>query len=1130
MANMNLKDALNKALRTTKQYIDKAIEEKGFSGDYNDLENRPCYEDKGDIPEYLNIEIYPDTDFSDKENVEVINGTADNGNCIVYRKYVKLFSDITIDMINTMKEYGVFISKYEGQLIENPLIDILDESQADRGMYFIGLEFEFILQAPEGYYLPENGLWYMESYVDRDLNGNLIAEYKTVDDFNGILLIKDNGKLNTGTIKQLDEKFIPDTIARVENLPYCDTRTTKPATITYDGDYLSKQTVICYEMEKQIECFVRIHDSLSFAEGSDIVAITLGGMYESERINDLVIKKHNEKVTSVSTVDGFRTFLLNIESDTVLNTSDISMPYSIELSLSEGLWAFQLAVKQDLESLSLKENNEANVKGLGQYYVREVEYNKTVKGDFKRVDEQDFLTTKKYVDNAIIKDYNDLENRPCYDSYATVEYIYDGNLTGKALASNNLLVKVSDDVVTYEEFKSATVIFNHSDGSTTTYNMSSKIEGDDYYFSDDGLCLRSIDVCIVYEDGAKFGGVTFPQKGIYFYDNNVMEIDNGSDVSAKVMLVGYTYSLSIKRKEFKQLDEKFIPDTIANNSKYLDYQVENIVINKLLNRNLKVKACSCIYEWDRESGKNSSDLIMEVLELRSNYDYHNLFLKSDTFKETITKPSIYDKDIESYFAIVLNDSFLILNKFCDCEYYGLNVFGYRQGYAEIKNTKDNTVEYALCYYPFSPTVPIDTGYQNFSCNTYDPDSNTVHIAATCKKDSQINNIKIYKVNVFKMINTSFDYTKDIMNFIKDEYGSEYELKFSMVAKVNDRDQNTYNYNSDRYGALMYFQKNTSCIVDWGDGTIEKFKDIKKIDHPYKAGYYHVNIYSKNYLPIHYINDFYDIQINLLDTSEHTSIVNLFYNNATNSFGENQITLNCAVNFSKAQNCSNAFTSITNLNPNVFANATNINNLNNAFCGNSWLTEIPSTLNTSKVTDFYCAFQSMQGVTHIPTLNLSSASRFDAVFFDSCRIKTMDELDFGQGTFTEVDCCFAACHSLIEAKLKNTGRITNFCECFLDCINLEKVSELDISSIDMTEEERWMGDDELTVSGLNSMFHNCYKLKDVKLVGEATADKINAFINELPTNPVEGITRTLDISACTNKNGVTATADTWTIVK
>ena len=29
----------------SKDYIDNAIEENGFSGDYNDLENRPCYDD-----------------------------------------------------------------------------------------------------------------------------------------------------------------------------------------------------------------------------------------------------------------------------------------------------------------------------------------------------------------------------------------------------------------------------------------------------------------------------------------------------------------------------------------------------------------------------------------------------------------------------------------------------------------------------------------------------------------------------------------------------------------------------------------------------------------------------------------------------------------------------------------------------------------------------------------------------------------------------------------------------------------------------------------------------------------------------------------------------------------------------
>ena len=42
MAKMNFKDALNKSLQATKKYVD----ENKFSGDYNDLENRPCYDDK----------------------------------------------------------------------------------------------------------------------------------------------------------------------------------------------------------------------------------------------------------------------------------------------------------------------------------------------------------------------------------------------------------------------------------------------------------------------------------------------------------------------------------------------------------------------------------------------------------------------------------------------------------------------------------------------------------------------------------------------------------------------------------------------------------------------------------------------------------------------------------------------------------------------------------------------------------------------------------------------------------------------------------------------------------------------------------------------------------------------------
>ena len=44
----------------TQEELNTAIEENGFSGDYNDLENRPCYDDGGEIKQ-LDEKFIPDT-------------------------------------------------------------------------------------------------------------------------------------------------------------------------------------------------------------------------------------------------------------------------------------------------------------------------------------------------------------------------------------------------------------------------------------------------------------------------------------------------------------------------------------------------------------------------------------------------------------------------------------------------------------------------------------------------------------------------------------------------------------------------------------------------------------------------------------------------------------------------------------------------------------------------------------------------------------------------------------------------------------------------------------------------------------------------------------------------------------
>ena len=69
MANMNFEDALELALQTTKKYIDDKIEINGFSGDYNDLANRPCYDDR----EFSEVELTFDGVLEGKETAQLIN-------------------------------------------------------------------------------------------------------------------------------------------------------------------------------------------------------------------------------------------------------------------------------------------------------------------------------------------------------------------------------------------------------------------------------------------------------------------------------------------------------------------------------------------------------------------------------------------------------------------------------------------------------------------------------------------------------------------------------------------------------------------------------------------------------------------------------------------------------------------------------------------------------------------------------------------------------------------------------------------------------------------------------------------------------------------------------------------------
>lgn len=166
-------------------------------------------------------------------------------------------------------------------------------------------------------------------------------------------------------------------------------------------------------------------------------------------------------------------------------------------------------------------------------------------------------------------DYNDLENRPCYDTRELIELTYDGDVTEKVIATEPLesMVKVSDEVVDYETYIKSVVGIYHPDNGIQYHNMSDKIEGEDYFLTKSKKIIWGGNVTVVYEDNASVLGATFPEKGIYFRNSSLL-IDYG-DPSYVCF-----FSAVMEEGEIKQLDEKFIPDSIAT-KKYVDDAIAN---------------------------------------------------------------------------------------------------------------------------------------------------------------------------------------------------------------------------------------------------------------------------------------------------------------------------------------------------------------------------------------------------------------------------------------------------------------------------------------------------------------------------------------------------------------------------
>lgn len=239
MANMNLKDALERSLLATKEYIDK----NKFSGDYNDLENKPCYDDR----EFETVQILCDGNFEGKETLDEI----------YFAPFAKIadLNDNDIDSIlsNGFKAIIKIYQHDEGDelvLIEDLVLYSLQPVGGYDGLYCTNNEY--ILIATKDITEPisiTKGLWVFNGNKD---NGAVVCTYDISYD-----------RYLSGELKQLDGQLLP------EGLPY-DTREFEEVKLAIDEnfDITGKETAIWQFEEKQNEetvtynmMFAKLYDS-----------------------------------------------------------------------------------------------------------------------------------------------------------------------------------------------------------------------------------------------------------------------------------------------------------------------------------------------------------------------------------------------------------------------------------------------------------------------------------------------------------------------------------------------------------------------------------------------------------------------------------------------------------------------------------------------------------------------------------------------------------------------------------------------------------------------------------------------------------------------------------------------------
>lgn len=452
MAKINILEALRLSSTTTKNYIDnkqlaiekyvqeeinkiptaenyddtelrnlitnKADKSELFSGNYNDLENKPCGggEVRSVIAEYDCVEEGKEEGWFQKGPwtyeyyVKVADLTEAEYNQII-SSLLESSSKLSMEYKNketgeiTVKEYEVE-RDYIAEVIENN--DLIQLTYQNITITKKATSYS------EGSY---GGNWKFDSAGVFFNTNCLVYTDETESDYYYADCLKCEIVKEEGDLKQLDEKFIPDTIARASDLPCYDTRTLEPIVMEFDGVIEGKE----YMAFSEPYYFVKVSDEV-YKE--DIDSIKQNGIINFKTPDGDIAFNLGKSTCELEQIDDYDMYIMFLSEGLpglLVILEDINLDEGV--SFEKGVWVFAFAYGED--SLSQE----------SPMYLSSLSFDRITSGELKKID-------KKFID-SIGKNMEGLECTYNYDTSAGTAIaeqnseIFNNYLSNIAIGANS---------------------------------------------------------------------------------------------------------------------------------------------------------------------------------------------------------------------------------------------------------------------------------------------------------------------------------------------------------------------------------------------------------------------------------------------------------------------------------------------------------------------------------------------------------------------------------------------------------------------------------------------------------------------------------------------------------------------